>query len=352
MVMMSRGLLHLIMAVVMFATMPSSTSYKLNNYSFGNGGTAGSTSTTYGLNAVTGEQSTTTQTGTAYKEGSGNNYTQNAQVVTLTFTNPSTYYNKLLLVVNPGTNASDALYAVAISTDNFTTTNYVKSDNTITSSLTYPTDYRTYAGWGSASGTLVIGLIPNTTYYVKAKTIQGKYSETSYGPVVSVATSVPSLTVGITTNLLAVGPYTISFGTLVIGASNDALDFIKITYATNAESGGDVYIAGQNGSLSSARTGGTIPSVTGNLSSVSGWGAQGTSVTQSSGGPFSVTAPNYNGSSNSVGQVSTSFNSIFNTTAPVVGGAGSILLKARPTNVTPAAGDYGETLTISAAGRF
>jgi hypothetical protein len=338
--------------LVFFGAMPSSTSYKLNNYSFGNGGAANSTSTNYGLNGVAGEQSGTTQTGTAYKNQPGENNTQNAAVPTVTITNPSTYYNKLLVTISPGSAASDTLYAVAISTDNFTTTNYVKSDNTVTASLTYPTDYRTYAGWGSGSGTLVIGLTPSTTYYVKAKAMQGKYTESAYGPVSSVATSPPSLTVGIATISHPSPPFSIGFGTLTIGASNNATDQINLTMDTNAEAGGNIWIASQFGALTSARTGGTIPSVNGNLSSVDGWGAQGSGATQTSGGPFTIVGSNYNGSGNNVGALTTTYNAIFTTSNPVVGGSGSILLKARPNATTPSASDYAETLTISGAGLF
>lgn len=341
------------LSLVMLAALPSSTNYKLNNYSFGSGGTSGSTSTNYGLNATAGEQSGTTQTGTTYKNGPGEKYTQNAGVPTITLTNPATYYNKLLATVVPGSAASDTLFAVAISTDNFTTTNYVKSDNTVTATLTYPTDYRTYAGWGSGSGTLIIGLTPSTTYYVKVKAMQGKYTESAYGPVVSVATSPPTLTFTITTDTLPTPPFSISFATLTPGSVITATDKANIGLDTNAEYGGIVYVAGQNGGMTSALSGGTIAATTGDLAALSsGFGLQVATVGQTSGGPMVATSP-FNGSAQNVGSASTTYSTIFTSTgAPVFSGTGAFYLKAKSSNTTPAATDYTETLTLVAAASF
>ena len=337
--------------VFMLAAMPASSTYKLNNYTFGSGGTAGSTSTTYGVNGTVGEQSTLQVTGSAYKAQPGDNYTQNAAVPIVTITNPATYYNKLLVTIDTQGNPTDTIYAIAISTDNFTTTNYVKSDNTVTGSLTYPTDYRTYSSWGSGSGTLVIGLTPGTTYYVKAKAMRGSYTESAYGPVSSVGTNNAILTLGITTVGEAVPPFNVGFGTLNIGAANAGDDQINLVFTTNATAGGDIYIVGSNGSLHSTRTNGDITSLTADLTAVNGYGAQGTSATQVSGGPFTRVSP-FNNSGNNVGIVGTTYTRIFTSANPVTTGSGSIIFIANPSNVTPAATDYAETITLTASGSF
>ncbi len=339
---------------LMLSVLPSSGTYKLNNYGFGNGGTANTTSSaTYGLNAIAGEQSRLQVTGATSNLQTGNNYEQNAQVPTVALTNSTNYYNKLLVTISPLTNATDALYAVAISTDSFATTNYIKSDGTIGGTLTYPGDYRTYAGWGSGSGVFVIGLSSNTSYSVKAKAIQGKYSETAYGPVSTVSTVAPQFSFSLRTGAQASPPFSIGFGTLSAGSVASALDQAQITFATNAEAGGYVYISGQNGGLTSANSGGTISSVNGDLSSLgSGYGVQGSGATQSSGGPFTIVGPNYNGSSNNVGAIDSSLRQIFTTSGPVVGGAANVLLKAKTTTTTPPAIDYTDVMTLVAAGGF
>ena len=337
----------------MLAALPSSTNYKLNNYTFGSGGTAGSSSTNYGLNGTAGEQGNALQSGTTYKNGPADNNTQNAGVPTVTLTNPATYYDKLLLTIAPGSAASDTLFAVAISSDGFATTNYVKSDNTVTGSLTYPTDYRTYAGWGSGSGTLVIGLTASTTYSVKAKAIQGKYTESAYGPVSAIATSPPTLTFTITTDSQPSPPFTISLATLTPGSVITAVDKADITLDTNADFGGIVYIAGQNGGMTSTLTGGSIPATSGDLAALSqGFGLQVATTGQSSGGPMASVSP-FNGATQNVGAANTTYSTIFNSTgAPVFSGTGAFYLKAKSRNTTPAATDYTETLTLVAAAIF
>jgi hypothetical protein len=337
--------------IFVVAVLPSSSTYKLNNYTFGNGGTSGSSGTAYGLSGTAGEQSVGVQNGTANSNLPGHNYTQDAAVPTIAITNDTTKrYNKLLIIINTQNNPSDTLYAVAISTDNFTTTNYVKSDNTITGSLTYATDYRVYTGWGSGSGVYVIGLSPSTTYYVKAKAIRGKYTESGYGPVTSVATIGPELTFGVGTNTGP--PNNVNFGTFTIGSVNTSSDQGTISYYTNGESGGDVFIKGANGYLNSPSTGGQIIALNGDLTAASvGWGAQASGTTQTSGGPFSALSP-FNGSSNVVGNPTTSYQRLFTSSGYVIGGSSSIIFKAKPSNTTKAANDYVETLTFIAFGSF
>jgi hypothetical protein len=147
---------------LLLAGLPASTNYQLHNYTFGSGGTAGSSSTNYKLNGTAGEQSGGTVSGTNFKDNTGNNGSQQANTPIVTLTNPANYYNKLKFVLDIQSNPTDTVYAIAISTDNFATTNYIKSDNTIGSTLTLA-DYQTYTTWGGASGANVLGLTPNTS---------------------------------------------------------------------------------------------------------------------------------------------------------------------------------------------
>ncbi len=331
---------------MLLAALPSSTTYQLHNYSIGTGGTASSASTTYRVNGTAGEQSTAQSTGTAKAVQSGNNNAQNSNVPTITITNVNNFYNKLLITIGTQGNPTDALYAVAISTDAFASNiNYVKSDNTVGTTLVYPTDYRTYSSWGSGSGTTVIGLTPNTTYTVKARAIQGRFTESAYGPTAAASTSTAQLS-------FSVSPSTVDLGTLSAGSVITATPNGSITLDTNAESGGNVYVASKNAGLKSNVVGPLIVSSTADLSAASsGYGAQGASATQSSGGPFTVASP-FNGSTNNVGGLALAFQTIFNSTAPITGGSAQIVIKAKASATTPSASDYTDTLTLVASGSF
>lgn len=333
--------------------LPASTTYELKDFGFGSGG-GNSTSATYGMTAITGEQSAGKLSGTNYDLGSGMIFTNQANVPSApTFTNPSNYYNKLLVTLAAGQNPSDATYAIAISSDNFVTTQYIQSDNTVGSTLGIE-DYQTYATWGGASGFLVIGLAPNTTYKVKIKAMQGSKTETDYGPVATAATVGARLSFDIDVaptnvdNTVA----TTNFGSLSPGTVTSTPDNIWVDFDTNAENGGRVYIKSQNSGLASTRAGYTINSLNGNLASLQeGFGIQGVSATQASGGPFSL-IPAYSLSGDIVAASDSTVREIFTASSPVISGRGAFLLKAKASAVTPAASDYQDVLTVISSASF
>jgi hypothetical protein len=351
---MLRGLLTsaVVPILSLFATAPSGTTYTLQSYGVGSGGVANASSTTYSMNGITGELSGTQLDGTSYSAQPGLIPTQQANVPPApTFTNPSNYYNKLHLVINAGGNPSDTNFAIAISSDNFATTQYVQSDNTVGTALGSE-DYQTYALWGGGSGFDIIGLQPNTTYKVKLTAMQGAFSQSAYGPTASAATVNPSLTFDIDISASDTDtnpPYAISFSNLLPGSVTDSPQKIWLDFDTNAGSGGNTYIYGQNAGLRSTKAGYTLSSITGDLSALSqGFGGQSASATQTSGGPFTATSP-YNGASQNVGIIDTSIRKLYGASAPVTAGRSSILLKAKVSNTTPSASDYAETLTILAS---
>ena len=97
---------------------PVSTNYELKDYTFGGGGTAKSDSTNYSIFGVAGETEFGKPGSTSYKAGAGLVYTMMANLPPApAFTNPASYYNKLKIVINSGSNPSDAKFAIAISTD-------------------------------------------------------------------------------------------------------------------------------------------------------------------------------------------------------------------------------------------
>lgn len=337
--------------LLLFFALPASTNYQLQDFGYGGGGTAGSASSNYSIEGIAGEQSDDQLSGTTYDLGPGLEFTNQADVPSApTFTNPSNYYNKLKIVLNPGSNPSDTKFAIAISADNFASdTRYVQSDDTVGSALGSE-DYQTYANWGGASGELIIGLLANTTYTVKVKAMQGAFTETGYGPTASAATISPTLTFDIdvaatdTDNSVT----TLDIGSLLAGTVVDSAEKVWVDFVTNGESGGRVYVYGSNAGLSSTRAAYTISAVTGNLTALTeGFGAQGSTATN---GLSEATL--YDQTGNTVGTVDTSIREIFTASAPTTSGRGSFLLKAKSSAVTPAASDYTETLTVIASASF
>lgn len=337
--------------VFLIFAMPASTDYKLRDFGFGTGGVSNATSGSYALDAISGEQSAGNLDGTSYDLGPGLIFTNQANVPPApTFTNPSNYYNKLKIVLDTGSNPSDTKFAIAISTDNFVSdTRYVQSDDTVGATLGVE-DYQTYANWGGASGTLIIGLVPNTTYKVKVKAWQGKFTETGYGPTATAATIGPQMTFDIDVSASDEdnSVSTIDLGSLPAGTVVDSPTKVWVNFETNGESGGRVYVYSSNAGLQSSTVSYTIDSVTDNLTSASeGFGAQKSTATN---GLSPATL--YDTTGNSVGIIDTTIREIFTASAPTTNGRGSFLLKAKSSNVTPAASDYSETLTVIASASF
>lgn len=215
---------------------PTSTNYELKDYAFGGGGTAKSDSTNFSIFGVAGEVESGQPGSTNYKAGAGLVYTLQANVPPApTLSNPATNYDRLKIVINAGGNPSDALFAVAISSDNFATdTRYVKSDNTVAATLA-SSDWRTYASWGGVSGVFIRTLAANTTYTVKVKAKRGNFTESGYGPTIQATTSNPSLTFGISSS-------TLTFANLNSGNSfTDSTKTTVLTTSTNAYNGYTIY---------------------------------------------------------------------------------------------------------------
>jgi len=343
-----------LLAVALFAALPATSNYRLNSYGFGSGGTANSHTTTYSLEGTVGELSGSSSGTTNNSAKPGFIQTQQAHVPKLASidNNGGLYYNKLHFVIDNQNNPTDATFLISVSTDNFVAdTRYLQPDGTLSSSLSL-SDYQTYAAWGGSSGSLMIGLTPSTTYYVRLKATQGQFTESAYGPISSQATAAPSLTFNLVTSTQPSPPFSVSLGTLQAGSINTTPQTINTTFTTNGATGGSVYLSGQNGGLLSSSTGYKINAVSNDLSTISeGFGAQNSSISQTSGGPFVVVTP-YNGSGSFVGIVGSITRSLYNSTGPVTGGTGQLILKAKSSTTDVAASDYQEILTFTAAANF
>lgn len=345
----------LLSGFLLFASMPTSNTYQLHDYGIGTGGSSGMTSNNYTANGISGETSGATTTGTTYMLGPGEVAAQQANVpLAPSFSNNGNWYNKLHFIVNPDNHPSDAKFAIAISTDNFTTTQYIQHDNTVGNSLGTE-DYQTYTSWGAATGEDVVGLLPSTTYKIKVKATTGSYTESAYSPDATAATTAPSMTFDLdvsSSDSETSPPYTINLSDLLPGTVVSGNERIWLDFETNAEAGGRVYLLGANAGLASASASSTITSVSADLAVADdGFGAQSASATQSSGGPLSTMAP-YNGSGSNVGIIESTYRSIFTSSGPVTGGRASFVLMAKASASTPSATDYFERITIVASSSF
>jgi hypothetical protein len=339
---------------LLFATLPATVNYALNSYSFGSGGVTNSNTSSYSLEGSSGEVTGQTGSTSNYSTLPGFIQTQQANVPQLSDldNDGGTYYNMLHFVIDTQGNPSDATYLLSVSTDNFVSNiSYLQPDGTLSSSLS-TADYQTDSAWGGSSGSLIVGLTAGTTYYVRVRATQGRFSESAYGPVSSQATANPSLTFSLVTSSQSSPPYSIGFGTLYAGSVSTSSQTINTSLSTNGTDGGNVYIEGENGGLLSSSTGYKISSVSNDLNSISeGFGAQNTSIGQTSGGPYSVVSP-YNGTGNVVGDIGVVASSLYTSTTPLVGGTGQLVLKAKAAATDTAANDYQEVLTFNAAGNF
>ncbi|MCA9391724.1 hypothetical protein KC614_00780 [candidate division WWE3 bacterium] len=256
---------------------PASTNYELKGFKVG-GAVGVSDSDNYSILNNLADLNADLLNSSSYELGPGPNYPIQASVPTApTFENTSDYYNKLHFVVATAGNPSDTLYAIAISTDDFVTTNYVQSDNTIGSVLGLE-DYQSYTNWGGASGEFVVGLAQDTTYKIKIKAIQGEFTETRYGPSSSAATVSPFITFslsGLSSGMSVEGvtldvtssANSVDYGELAFNTKTEAANIVTVD--TNAVSGYQALVR-QEGDMLDVR-GNTIDPVTGTNAVPSTW---------------------------------------------------------------------------------
>ncbi|HSW80206.1 MAG TPA: hypothetical protein VLG47_05510 [Candidatus Saccharimonadales bacterium] len=333
------------LSALFFASFSQSSSYQLNSYSVGPGGSNSSSSSTYSLQGSTGEQANGSTTGTNDTTGNGSIQTEqlNTPLAPSIDNGSNAYYNKLHFVVNNTGEPSDATYAVAITTDATFATNikYIQADGTLNTTKVY----QSYATWGSGTGTFAVGMTPNVTYYVKSSAMQGKFTDTGLSKTANNATTAnPSIT-------FAVSPNTLTMSNLLPGSVISSSN-ISFNLDTNGANGGGVYVSGSNNGMFSTRDNFTIPAFSGNLTTQSqGFGVQATSPGQTSGGPFSTVSP-FNGSSNVVGAETTTPQSMLTSRSAIVGGNATANVQAKASSTTPASSDYSETLTFIAAANF
>lgn len=332
---------------------PSSTNYELQQYSFGSAGTDTSlTSTNYGLFFTLGQSGDTSLSSANFQTLPGLVYQIQSPLppAPSLSNNDSKYYDKLHVTINYstayGSIPSDILFAIAVSTDNFSTDiKYVQADQTLSTTPVW----QSYTTWGGSSGFDLLGLTKDTIYWVKVAAKQGSFTQTGFGPSATLPTAEDvTLTFDLLTSSLSLGNLTP--GSVVTSASE-----AEISITTNSNSGALIYVYGSNSGLKSQTAGNyTIDTVTGSadLTGLSqGYGIRGTSVTQTL-GQMVIEEP-YNGSGNTVGQIDSQKRILFHTDdAPIESGTGKFEVQAKSSLTTPPASDYSDTITVAVAGTF
>lgn len=334
------------------AASPTSSNFQLLDYGFGAGGTASSSSTNYLLQGTVGEIDTASLSSQNYLGLGGLTYTLEPNTPAAPqLTNPSNYYNKLNIIIDDGGNTADTTFVIQVSTDNFVSDiKYVQADNTLGNDPVFQ-DYTT---WGGATGFNIIGLTAGTTYYARVAAKRGTFQQGTYSAIAVASTDNATLTFNVQTSDNPTPPFVIGIGVVNPGQITTSWQKVTTTITTNAGNGGLVYIYGSNNGLKSTTAGNyTIASASNDLTGVSeGYGAQGTSVSETSGGPMELISP-YNGSSETVGIIDTSKRILSDSTSqPVNGGQTIFELKAKASNTTPSATDYTDTITLIGTGSF
>lgn len=159
-------------------------------------------------------------------------------------------YNALDFIIVPGPGQqSDTVYAIAISSDNFITTSFIQTDDTLGPNEAW----QSYTGWGGGAGERVVGLQPNTQYKIKVKASYGSGSnaedtESGYSLEATASTVGQTLSfavAGVSSGTVVEGETTtvtstatsIGYGLLTIGDGNPNIAAQTITVSTNATGG-------------------------------------------------------------------------------------------------------------------
>jgi hypothetical protein len=351
--------LIIVVPSIVLAETIGSTNYNIEDATLDGGGEPSSSTNYSSRDSISSEESGDSSS-TNYKNPSGFQTAAYPGVpATPTLTNTGgTLYNSLDFVVATGDGQqSDTTYAIAISSDDFTTTNFIQTDGTVGTSEAW----QSYTGWNSGTGERVTGLTPSTTYKIKVKASYGSGSnaadsESGYSQIASASTSSPSLTVsisGVSSGSTVAGATTtvtstvtnIAFGSLTIGDGSPNVAAQNVTVSTNA-TGGYTSTVAQNQNLTSTN-GDTIASVSGTNSSPAAFdtgvttGRFGYHTTDSS---LCTGTGNRFSSNDTYAALTTSHLEIACSTGPVTNEVTTVVYKLVIGNLQEA-GDYQNTVT-------
>lgn len=345
------------LSLLFILVVPASTNYQLKTFNIGTGGDVGNSSNNFSGNFQLGEQGGDNMTSTSYQINPGLIFTQQAYIPgqpTLSNTG-NNMYNKLHIVISSGGNPSDTKFAIAISSDNFVTTNWIQSDTSVSSSFSATSDYQTYTQWGGATGFNVIGLTPATTYKIKVKAKEGIYTETAFSPVsAAVATVNPTMS-------LSLSGTTDNFSANLSTSAVTNTSGVTATIVTNAATGYSLLGKGANQGLKSSHAGNHIITSANSAGQTTlSNGSEGyvlavTSKTINNAGTAAVGAKfDATGGGTSVGgDLNTAaYQEIAYANSTTSSDAYTFKERSTISGTTPASTDYTDTLTVLASGNF
>lgn len=245
------ALLFLAIPSFVFAQTMSSPNYNIENSTLDGGGESSSSSNYRSVDSISDIESGTSAS-TNFRNPSGfqpGAYPGIPGQPTLVNTG-GTLYDSLDFIVVPGDGQqSDTTYAIAISDDNFTTFQFIQTDDTLGPNEAW----QDYVGWGSGVGERVVGLQPDTEYKIRVKASYGTGSdaedtESGYSLEATATTSGQTLSFAIAgvnsaevvegeTTTVTSTATSIGYGLLTIGDGSPNLAAQTITVSTNASGG-------------------------------------------------------------------------------------------------------------------
>ncbi|MDD3661833.1 MAG: fibronectin type III domain-containing protein, partial [Candidatus Dojkabacteria bacterium] len=317
-----------------------------------------------------------------YALGIGTGYTFMAEVPTVSYfqTDDATMealcgdggcYDRARFELNANGNPSGTLYLVEISSDDWTTVQYIDGPTRQVVPEKDINDYLSETSW-ETEGTNIAGLKAGTEYHIRLRALNGDFTESSPSTDASATTVYPYvyLAVNISGDTWqdTDPPHTIDMGKISQSIST-APDYVWIDLGTNAVSGATVNVFDQHSGLYHSESASTIESLDENLATASdGYGLRVNTATFLPVSP----QPGYlraqsrfidPSGTDVVGGINTSSAVILcsisdagencdsGTGHPLVGGRGAIWIKAK-SGAAQASGEYQDVITFSSIGTF
>ena len=276
---------------------------------------------------------------------------------------PTGCYDRARVEIDPQLNPSDTLYGLQISTTSDFTSNVwgISGSSFMPIAMNSRTinDYLTQTDWDTPTFN-VIGLAPNTNYWIRATALHGDFTESDPGPTQTAKTSVPYLYMDIdiadtTGSPASNAPYKLNM-TLAPGLVKKADKLIWVNSGTNLRGGEALFEYGLNGGLK--KNSNMISSSTTDLTTAqTGFGLQHYSVSQQydtgNGGELSTLSvvsqlnKTYNGATENVVQIpqTPTIQKAYDSTGPISNGKSAMYVMGKASASTPA-DSYSETITF------
>jgi hypothetical protein len=213
----------------------------------------------------------------------------------------------------------------------------------------------------------VLGLMPGTTYYVRAAALHGleddgTFTQSGWSPSASVSTQHPSLTLGLDVEGTTSPPYSWTMPNLITNVVETTDGTATFSITSNALNGVELLVKGDNGGLQNTSNADIITSVNGDLGSTAvGYGLRNDDTTNSQTTNSylgTITVSNLpstfqdSATNNEVGQIPTSFVELFNSNSlPLLNGTSGYEAKA-VSDFSISAGTYEEYITFVLVGTF